>query len=480
MAVELRCPDCRAKLKLPEAPEEGTEVECPKCGAAFPAPEPEAADADAPKRKKPAPDDDEDERPRKDEGEKKAKKAKKKEKDKGKDAAGTPKRRKAKKKETSNVALFAVIGFGVLMLAGVAGTLIWFFARTPKSVEMMTYLPEDCDTASGLNLGHAQKYPEMYKSLSGTFKDAEFKAAGDALAKALVAADADADKLIEYVVFGMSKGPVTVIRTKSDFDPGALSKLPGAEAKTLGGKTYYVASPFKGAAKVRVFAPTSRLVVYSTASTAELSDAAFQKMLDGHAASKDKTIGVRAEGLAKRVTKGTFWVLTMYDANNKPPVAPAAPAAGSPASDDPAVQFAQMLGKTLTGAKGQGFKASVGSREVRFEWVVWSADSDKASSTSKGFKESDLGKGDDGTPPRWWKERTDALGNKKIAAQLLTNIGFGSSGELFYAKSAVESADMKDAVSTMANQATGGNPNNPQGKGPRRRRFLPVRAGARR
>ena len=139
-----------------------------------------------------------------------------------------------------------------------------------------------------------------------------------------------------------------------------------------------------------------------------------------------------------------------------------------------------MLGKTLTGAKGQGFKASVGSREVRFEWVVWSADSDKASSTSKGFKESDLGKGDDGTPPRWWKERTDALGNKKIAAQLLTNIGFGSSGELFYAKSAVESADMKDAVSTMANQATGGNPNNPQGKAPRRRRFLPVRAGARR
>ena len=67
MAVELRCPDCRAKLRLKAAPEAGTEVECPKCGTVFPAPEPEPepeADDDAPKSKA-ADDDGGDEKPKK-------------------------------------------------------------------------------------------------------------------------------------------------------------------------------------------------------------------------------------------------------------------------------------------------------------------------------------------------------------------------------------------------------------------------------
>ena len=39
MAVELRCPECRTKLRLKETPDAGTEIECPKCGHGFPAPE---------------------------------------------------------------------------------------------------------------------------------------------------------------------------------------------------------------------------------------------------------------------------------------------------------------------------------------------------------------------------------------------------------------------------------------------------------
>jgi hypothetical protein len=37
MAVEFRCPECRAKLRLPEAPDADAEIECPKCGHVFPA-----------------------------------------------------------------------------------------------------------------------------------------------------------------------------------------------------------------------------------------------------------------------------------------------------------------------------------------------------------------------------------------------------------------------------------------------------------
>ena len=44
MAVELRCPDCRAKLRLPDEPEPGSDVECPECNAVFPAPDPDTGE----------------------------------------------------------------------------------------------------------------------------------------------------------------------------------------------------------------------------------------------------------------------------------------------------------------------------------------------------------------------------------------------------------------------------------------------------
>ncbi|MBP3959055.1 hypothetical protein J8F10_27745 [Gemmata sp. G18] len=446
MAVELRCPDCRAKLRLPEAPDAGTEVECPKCATVFAAPEPEDTGEEEviKKKKKPARDDEGDDSDR---GEKKEKK---KTKTKTKIDPNVPRKRKAKKRETSKALLFGVVGLGLLLLGGVGGMLVWFVARTPKSVEMMYYLPEDCDTAEGLNLGHAQKYPELYKSISGTFQNTEFKAAIDAFARVLGTSDGDA--LVEYVVFGSSNksGSATVVRTRMDIDGTALGKLPGAQQKTLGSGTYYLVDGFKGGAKVRVFSPTSRLIAYCST---DVPEGVFQKMLGGHADSKEKTVGVRAGELGKRVTKGTFWSMTLYQGENKPPAASAGGAQGGN-NDDGNAQFARLVADTLAGSKGWGWKASIGSREIRFEITVWYNEGDKASNTSKKFKESDLGKGDEGTPPKWWKEKIDSLG-KKIGAQMLSNVGCGSSGDLFFAKSAVDTVDLKDAVSSVAGKVTG-------------------------
>lgn len=99
---------------------------------------------------------------------------------------------------------------------------------------------------------------------------------------------------------------------------------------------------------------------------------------------------------------------------------------------------------------------------MRFELIVWCPDSDKSGDMAKTWKESDLGKGDEGEPPRWWKDQVGSLGSKKIGAQLLANLGFGSSGELFYAKTAVDTADLKDAVSSLAGKI---NPQQQQGAG---------------
>jgi hypothetical protein len=201
MAVELRCPDCRAKLKLKTAPDPGTEIECPKCGTVFPAPEPEPEPEDeAPKEKA-------------EKREKKGKKTKTK-KPKAGAESNAPRKRKIKKRETSKTALIAVISAGVLMLMTVGGVLIWYFTRTPKSVEMMLYVPEDAQMAMGMNLGHAQKYPEFYKGVANMHAGSDYKAAGDAIAKA--AGIADMDAMTDYVVkaSSSSNGWSIVYRTK--------------------------------------------------------------------------------------------------------------------------------------------------------------------------------------------------------------------------------------------------------------------------
>src|SRR5215471_10506906 len=263
MAVELRCPDCRAKLRLKVAPEAGTEVECPKCGTVFSAPEPEPEPKEEAKSEEKA----------KPESEKKGKKTKTKA---GKDP-NAPRKRKAKKRETSKAALIGVICAGVLLLCCMTGVLIWYFGRTSKAVEMFYYVPEDAQDAMGMNLGHAQKYPEFYKSIKTMLDGSDFKTAGDAIAKASGAADMDA--LVDYVAKAESKtsGWAIVYRTKAEFDDGSLAKLAGGEKKTTDGKTFYIVPGIlPGGERARVFAPTNRLIVVCPESTKE---PAFRKML---------------------------------------------------------------------------------------------------------------------------------------------------------------------------------------------------------
>lgn len=445
MAVELRCPDCRAKLRLKAAPDPGTDVECPKCGTVFPAPEPEPEpEEDAPEEK----------------AEKKPKKKKEK---KGKDAAvAGPKKRKAKKRETSKAALIAVISTGVIMLVSVTGVLIWFFTRTSKSVEMMYYVPEESYDAIGMNIGHAQKYPEFYKSAGNLHTGTDYKAAGDAIAKAGGLADMDA--LADYMVKARpNNGDWSVVfRTKSEFDEGALAKLPGAEKKSLDGKTYYLTPPFVGTGKQRVFAPTKRLVVVAPES---IKEPTFRKMINGHGEAKDGTLGMRMGDLGKRVTRGTFWRMVLYDREVKQYAAPIAPKDGgsNQGSDDPKMQWQRTVTEGLNGARGYGMKASLGSREVRLELMAWYKDSEKSSNVARKWKDSELGKGDEGEPPKWFKDRTTGMGDRKVAAQLLSNIGFGASGEVFYARSAVETLELQTSASNALSRVLDLTPGDPSG-----------------
>src|SRR5947209_5783241 len=145
MAVEFRCPECRAKLRVPEAPDPGDDVECPKCAHTFPAPDLEGDGGGRSKKSATAV------LPPKAEAKPKAEEKK-----------VLPKRRKAKKKKSNPALLAGIVVGGLVFIGLVTALLVWYTRRAPASVEMMYYLPEDTELATGFNIGHVQTYPALF------------------------------------------------------------------------------------------------------------------------------------------------------------------------------------------------------------------------------------------------------------------------------------------------------------------------------
>jgi hypothetical protein len=439
MSVELRCPDCRAKLRLPESPDPGTEVECPECNAVFPAPDRETGEAPDSRRKK---------KTAKRPAEAEEAEAKPKEPSKPQEK-GAPRKRKAKKKETNTTALILVISLAVLFLALVVSLLVWYFMRTPPSYEMMNYLPEDATEAVGLNLGHMAKYAEFIKTVEPTYKDMGFQKAIEASAEALSMKPSD---LPDYMVEGWGKsGGALVIRTKKKFDEAGLKKLPGAQEGKGDGQTYYSIAPIPklfGGTPLKVFAPTDRLIVFCEY---RLPDAVFKKMLAGN---KDgDTLPKRLGSLGKRTTRGTFWNLSVLDTSNRPKEPP------KKEGGQDGGHFQTMAATTAAKARGMGFKASLGSRAVRFEVVLWFDDSEVASDLYRKFKENDIIKAQDDSslePPKWWKDfAQQQIGDRSVSAELMTQLSAKSSGDLFIISSECETKNLMKVLSSLVQKITG-------------------------
>ena len=441
MAVELRCPDCRAKLRLGEAPDPGTDVECPECNAIFPAPDSDTGDVPdergSKKAKKKKPVEDAPEKKPEEPAKLGLKKA--------------PKKRKAKKKETNQTALILVIIGAVLFVSLVIGLLVWFFSRKPASYEMMNYLPEDANQAVGLNIGHMHKYSEFIKVVEPSYKELGFQKAIEATAKAL---GIEAAALPDYMVEGWGKsGGSLVIRTKKEFDPADLKKLPGAQEGKSEGEIYYSVSPIPklwGGVPLKVFAPTKRLIVFCEYST---RTEIFQKMMTGN---KDgDTLNKRLGPLGTRITRGTFWSINVLDTSSRPK------APDKKAVEDGSGAFMTIASETASKGRGMGFKASLGSRAVRFECALWYEDSDVASELYKKNRDSELVKAQDDSsldPPKWWKEFADKyIGSKTVAAELLTNFSFKSSGDLFVMSSECETKALMLVLTSLVQKITGQN-----------------------
>lgn len=447
MAVELRCPDCRAKLRLPDEPEPGSDVECPECNAVFPAPDPDTGEVP-------------DERGGKKKKKKKAEGGENKPEggDKKKPAAAPPKdnaprKRKAKKKEPNKTAMTLVIIGAVLFLSVVIGLLVWFFSRKPASYEMMNYLPEDATEAVGLNIGHMHKYAEFRKTVEPTYATLGFQRAINQLGAAF---GIDPGDVPDYMVQGWGKsGGALVIRTKKEFDPADLKKLENAQEGKLDGETYYVIPPipklFGGTPSLKVFAPTKRLVVFAEY---DLPQGTFQNMLTGNKGGD--TMNTRLGPVGKRTARGTFWKITTLDSTNKPKEASKADQEAGKGA------FLTMASKAVSKSGAYGFKASLGSRAVRFEIAIWGeGESESHAEFSKTLRDGELGKAQDDSslePPKFWKDFVDLqLGSKKVGNELFTNLSWKASGDLFIVSSECETKLVMTILVSLVNKITGQN-----------------------
>jgi len=482
MAVELRCPGCRAKLRLPSAPEADAEIECPKCGQVFAAEAAGAArgnDDEPSSRKKPAGDDAE--KPRKKKGGETP-------------ATAAPRRRKLKKRKSNPYVLYGAISGGVLLLCIFIGAIVWFFSRQSVSQKMMLYLPDDCDEVYGINLGHLQKYPEFYKNCENNFAATGFKRAADLFAWAIGLETKDA---ISYVVQGHGKVggtgqdlAATVFYTKEPFDQERIGRLPGAQKGTRNGVDYYVIEdiPQLAYGGIKVFAPTDRIVVFTRFDT---PDSKFDAMLTGHKDNKESTPGVRAGQLAKQVVRGTAWRFMLYGRNVTKYAAPASAASSGSESDDDLLR--REVAGILENAQGCGYKASVGSREVRGEFVVWFKDSDAANAMLKKYREKDWVQDEEKDPPKFLKAVASKSGGGKTALNVIRDgLSFRQSGETFSVRTAMDVNLLQNGLGGVVaafinpsggpgRMGMGGGPNvsGPPGGGPpgmpRRRRLVGVR-----
>ncbi|HEV3386476.1 MAG TPA: hypothetical protein VG097_16755, partial [Gemmata sp.] len=242
------------------------------------------------------------------------------------------------------------------------------------------------------------------------------------------------------------KVEATVLRTKEEFDTSLLKNIPGAKEYTAEGVKYYTIDdiPELKYEGLRVFAPTNRIVVFCRG---DMGEPRFKAMLTGNRDNPDNTAYKRAGPLIKAVTRGTAWKLFIYDRSFPRPPAPPPSKDGRENDED---NLKTEIAEICAASKASGYKASVGSRDVRGEWVIWLKDSDSANSMAKKWKEKDWMKDDEKPPPRWWKIVAGKSGGGKTAENALKDgLVFRSSGETFSIRTSLETKTLQTSVNSL-------------------------------
>ncbi|HEY2909553.1 MAG TPA: hypothetical protein VGI99_04870, partial [Gemmataceae bacterium] len=121
-------------------------------------------------------------------------------------------------------------------------------------------------------------------------------------------------------------------------------------------------------------------------------------------------------------------------------------------------EWMRYVAENTKKGNGEGFKASLGSRAIRFEYVLWFKNAEFASELYKASKTNEIHKAIDDSsldPPKWWKDFSQrGLGNKKVAGELMMNLSTKSSGDIFIVKAECETIVLLEAMNAMIQKMT--------------------------
>lgn len=430
MAFDTRCPECKAKLQLDEAPDSDLPIECPKCGSLFRAPRPEG-----------------DKKPKADKGsdDKKAKSGGKK--------PFVPKKKKAKKKRTNPVFLLAAIGFGFIALGVIFSTLIWLAGRAGRVEEMLTYVPGDANWARGVNVSQLAKYPG-YTSEVTKFLTADVKSAADEFA---TAAGQDPAIFVDYLIIAKTHavngtGTMYVLRSAKSMKPGTGKAIQNAAESNVGGETVYKFTPKAPGilAGSIAYMPTNRLVVIVTPS--RLQDAMINGSTAGKKSKKDSFAG-GMDPTCKVMVRGSIWLLVRMTGSLKPYLSN---------SVQKVDQDFKSLYEEAKTSPTFGVWTSPGGTGVRVGVGFECKDAAAAKALVKFMKDGQLGKGDESEPTNQMKSAgISFVSNKKTFGEFMQYLSFTSEKSCAYLVSVVSGDNAKQLLDAfnkpdLGSDASGG------------------------
>lgn len=434
MAFDIRCPECKAKLRLDDEPDSDTPIECPRCGSQFSAPD-NAVPAPKPNKK--------------------AKGTKSGGGDKAK--GNVPKKRKAIKKKVNPFLLLVMIAFAFGGLIAVGAGLIWLANKTGNVEEMLTYVPDNCNLARGVNVGQLTKYPG-YKAEQDKFLTSDIQWAADDLAKA---AGHDKEGFLSYFISAKARtesgisGTMYVFRTMKAFKPDELgANLQGARENGDGSYTMSGGTGILNGAMIHM--PTKRVIVVVPAGTQQ------RQLMTGSLAGKNGVKGSYAEHLdstGRLVIRGAIWLLIRqtgglknYAADSLTPVKD-----GLKSIHDRAAKSSGMVGVWTT----------PGGTGVRFGVALQCESSKDAKDLVKAMQSGSLGKGDESEPTNDMRSGgLNFTSDKKLWSEMMQFLEYRSKGECFYIVSTVSGENNTRRILGVLNSSTmGTGSDGPGGRG---------------
>jgi hypothetical protein len=150
----------------------------------------------------------------------------------------------------------------------------------------------------------------------------------------------------------------------------------------------------------------------------------------------------------------------LYGRNIAKPVAPTI----SAQSENDEDLLKKEIAEILQNAKGCGYKASVGSREVRAEFVSWYEDTDAANGMLKKWREKDWVQDEEKDPPKFLKAIANKSGGGKAALNIVRDgLGFRQNGETFTIRTSMDVNLVKNGLGSIVAAV---NPSGAGGGGP--------------